>query len=133
MCFGATFRDLSYEAISTNRGVWATRWSDGKVGGGAYMCGRGLGSIWGEWLAFRVTLGKVSGTTRGTATRRTRSSDRHLTLFLSSHWLVGHQSRKTPRIWATSKSALGKSDPMLRRAYFTKKRRAAPGCRFSFS
>ena len=24
---------------------------------------------------------------------------------LSSHWLVGHQSRKTPRIWATSKSA----------------------------
>ena len=104
---------MSLDVISTNRGAWATRWSDGKVGGGGYMCGSGLGSIRGKWLALRVTLGKVSGTTRGTATRRARSSDRHLTLFFvftSVGW--SPKSKNSSDLGHFKISPLGKPDPL---------------------
>ena len=81
------------------------------------MCGSGLGSIRGEWLAFRVTLGKFSDTTRGTATRRARSSDRHLTLFFV-FTLVGWspKSENSPDLGHFKISLLGKTGPPLCRA-----------------
>ena len=77
------------------------------------MCGSGLGSIWGEWLAFRVTLGKVSDTIRGTATRRARSSDRHLTLFFVNT-LVGWspKSKNSPDLGHFKISPRGNRDPL---------------------
>ena len=78
------------------------------------MCGSGLESIRGEWLTFRMTLRKVSDTTHGTATRRARSSDRHLILFFVNT-LVGWspKSKNSPDLGHFKISPRGNRAPLL--------------------
>ena len=99
-----TFGIPTCSSVETDDDEWAMRWSEGKVEGGVSICKRGLGSIRGEWLALRVTLGKVADVAVVPETRRVRASGRlwppSLTKSSSPHRSVGRESRKTPRIWS---------------------------------
>ncbi len=77
----------------------------------------GLGSIRGEWLALRVTMGKVSDTTRGTATRRAShptATSPPFFVFTLVGW--SPKSKNSPDLGHFKISLLGKTGPPLGRA-----------------